>query len=480
MKKLCVLSLVILLSVTLISIEVLATGVSLTGIGGRATVFGGAFRGISNDWSAMYWNPAGLVQIKNMQFGGSLEFIAPHASYTMGLYNGQNMSVLTTNEVDAEAKKFIVPSFGFVYSTGDMAFGLSVFAPFGLGAQWDLFNTSNYNTAYPDIDYDDDLKIIDIHPTFSYKVSEKLSVGVGVSIIHSDIRIQMPKISPSPALAAQQTYAALGIGFNPTNSYVLTDVNLEGSGWGFGGNLGLLYKASEDLHIGVSARYYNDSSLDGSFTADSYLVNDQTAQATLGGALQLGAISQAQFNQLIVPFSGAVVPTTNDQNVTATMPLPMNIGVGFAYYGIENLMLSLDLDWTQWSSWDVINIDMSNGSQKQLTENWEDVIRIAVGLEYTMDNLSLRGGFYTENNATIDETLTPSIPDVNRRNVIIGGIGYTMGNINFHLLGEYFFIGERTVNDWVFTTGAAPQNDNFAGVYNASTFTLMGGFDFNF
>ena len=41
------------------------------GVGARAIGMGGAFTGVADDASAVYWNPAGLVQIKNMETVGS-------------------------------------------------------------------------------------------------------------------------------------------------------------------------------------------------------------------------------------------------------------------------------------------------------------------------------------------------------------------------------------------------------------------------
>lgn len=37
-----------------------AGGFALSGVGSRATSMAGAFRGLADDATAMYWNPAGL------------------------------------------------------------------------------------------------------------------------------------------------------------------------------------------------------------------------------------------------------------------------------------------------------------------------------------------------------------------------------------------------------------------------------------
>ena len=69
------------------SVSVFASGVALTGIGARATVLGGAYRGLANDWSAMYWNPAGLTQINGFHLGGSFEIVMPTVSYKANSFN---------------------------------------------------------------------------------------------------------------------------------------------------------------------------------------------------------------------------------------------------------------------------------------------------------------------------------------------------------------------------------------------------------
>ena len=42
------------------------------GVGARAMGMGGAFVSVANDFTALYWNPAGLAQIERMEFFGAL------------------------------------------------------------------------------------------------------------------------------------------------------------------------------------------------------------------------------------------------------------------------------------------------------------------------------------------------------------------------------------------------------------------------
>src|SRR5512143_3591146 len=47
----------------------LANGLNLNGFGARAAAMGGAFVGLADDYTAVFWNPAGLAQLKKPTFG---------------------------------------------------------------------------------------------------------------------------------------------------------------------------------------------------------------------------------------------------------------------------------------------------------------------------------------------------------------------------------------------------------------------------
>ena len=51
----------LLIGILGVSASLFASGVDLTGIGARATALGGNYRGVSNTWDGLFWNPAGLV-----------------------------------------------------------------------------------------------------------------------------------------------------------------------------------------------------------------------------------------------------------------------------------------------------------------------------------------------------------------------------------------------------------------------------------
>ncbi|MDZ7332088.1 MAG: outer membrane protein transport protein [candidate division KSB1 bacterium] len=476
--------------VLLIAGSVFASGVALTGIGARATALGGNYRAISNDWSAMFWNPAGLSQIQGFHIGGSFELITPTSKVTLAPY-ALPFAVYKTEEFKNEPKTFPIPAAGFVYGAEKMSFGLSVFAPFGLGAKWDAMNTAAYNPDYPEFDFEDDLQVIDIHPTFAYQVSDKLSVGLGGSVVLTNIMIRKPTTTPNPLLA-DPNYAPLKVGVlkplgldQPIYNYILTETKLEGDGIGFGFNLGLKYNLTECLSLGLSGNYYNDVSLDGKISATTYFAKaDQTKFATLQGTLntmvQQGMLSAAQAQQILGIYSGQKQVRYDNAKGDATLPLPMTLGAGLAFSGVENLLLSADVSWTQWSAWDVIPIEMEDGTKMELVENWKDGIRVGLGAEYTLlPSLKLRAGYYTEPSAIPDETLTITIPDISRRHALNFGASYHLGPLSVFASYEKIFIGDRIVSSWVMTQDKTGF-DNMAGTYKMDVNNFMFGLGYNF
>ena len=477
--------------VILISTSVFASGVGLTGIGARATALGGNFRGVANDWSAMYWNPAGLTQIKGMHFGFSTEAITPVGEYTFSQNSLMPFSVYRTGAVENEPVTFVIPAAGFVYGCEKMSFGLGIYVPFGLGSEWDVMNTEAYNPEYASIDYEDDLKVIAIQPTFAYQVSEKLSVGLGAIITYTDIIIRKPTTTPNPMIF-DPNYAALKDSvLHPmeldasTYNHILTEQELTGDGMSFGVNFGIKYDLSEDLSIGLSAIYYNDVTLDGKLSAATYGAKIPDAMLgklsqTLDGLIAKGQLTAEQKTQILGIYSGQKNVLLDQEAGDAKLPLPMTIGAGFAYKGIDKLLVSADLSWTQWSSWDVIEIEMENGTTTELVENWEDGIRFGLGLEYNLtEKLDVRAGYYTEPAAPPNETLTITIPDPGRRHGINIGASYDFGLFKFYASYEKLLVEDREVQDWEYNT-AANGYDNMAGMYKMNVNNIMAGFNFAF
>jgi long-chain fatty acid transport protein len=501
-------SLVLLCTTT----SVLASGVDLTGIGSRAQAMGGNYRAVADDWSAMYWNPAGLAFTKGIGVGASFELVVPKATFMVGNSQlGTHFSTVYRTERANEPQTFLLPSAGVTLNAGKLAFGIGVWAPFGLGSKWDLLrtaanNTGNvpglrfdtYSTKYPNFEYESNLQIIDVHPTISFKISDKLSVGAGASIIFNDIYIRQPVYIQNPYLynkTLAQTLDAVATGFLATTlagmrsspfDHLLTQAELKGNGTGYGANFGMTFKPTKNLSVGASVQWYADQKLDGTFQNTIYFPDvpayNSMAQtftdSVFTKALQAGLITGDQYFILANYFSGQVVDE-GKKDVKTSMPLPAKAGLGISYSGIRNLLISADVAYTQWSSWDKILVqNLNGGTEAELVENWENTIRFGFGLEYTAGTAKVRGGFYSEPPAAVDETLTVTIPDINRRNVVCFGLEFPVGPVSLALNYEHLFIADKTVGTWNYDTMTTAMN--LAGTYTMNVNNILVGLDYHF
>src|SRR4030066_1614033 len=76
-----------------------ASGMSLN-VGAKASALGGAFRGLADDWSAAWWNPAGLAYLKKSEANSILSIIVPRQKYEPNVLIGGSYPVGYRNNQD--------------------------------------------------------------------------------------------------------------------------------------------------------------------------------------------------------------------------------------------------------------------------------------------------------------------------------------------------------------------------------------------
>ncbi len=512
----CFISLLVIFAMS--TILVASSGTQIGTVGARSTAMGSAFVGLADDWSAAYFNPGGLTQFDSKwTIGISAGLIMPRGSYTAQPYPTAPtatppsfpFSGMYTNEVDATAQNFLVPALGIFYKANEkLTVGLGVYAPFGLGTEWDLLhvpdsygNTSGISKTE---EHYSDHQVINIQPTIAYELSDKISVGLGVSYITGMMILDQVKLPLNPVAASWATLqgaAAQIQALNPQfpsledlsmDQYrLLLENNLEGDGTAYGFNIGVHIKVSDKLSFGIAGRYATDLALEGTIEQTKIMHGDAEKMATLQALSQTlaaagDAATAAVVDQVIPVFSGQNV--TEEYDVEADLPLPMTISGGLAYKASPKLTLTADVHYSNWASWDAITVESQTEGKDdlELKEDWEDAIEICAGAEYlAMDTeakqLFLRGGFYTVNSPVPDETITPTILDPNRRYVVTAGLGLSMGKLSINFAGEIVLFGEKDIPQSAY--GFDPATgipDNYAGVYNfnAMVFTLGTSYSF--
>jgi long-chain fatty acid transport protein len=150
----------------------------IQGQGAAASAMGNAFAAQADDPSALHYNPAGMTQLRGIQFmagglisGGSTDFVSPIGVTATGDRNGTVAwpppvhTYITMNVKDLG-----------LTALGNLSVGIGLTVPFGSLTRWPSdgpFRTATTFSALP---------LLDIKPTLAYKVTENVSLGLGADI----------------------------------------------------------------------------------------------------------------------------------------------------------------------------------------------------------------------------------------------------------------------------------------------------------
>ena len=449
-----------------------AGGFALSGVGSKSQSMGGNFRALADDGTAIYWNPAGLGFFGENHLLLAGTGILPSNKYE---YTGANPGWIK-EEVEAEKNLFLFPNL-YAVKGGEsrLKYGLGLFVPAGLGATWDsyklpetmpvptgvdslgnpVFSPLTWKDGFPTNDLKSSIAVIDVHPTVAYQITPCLSFGMGVSLMYGKVTIVklMPHIHADP----DSSYGY----------YMPTLFKMEGDGYGYGANFGLLFK-KDRLGVGLTGKLPSIIKLEGDANVDLYVNNVISAGMT--GPLAVG------------PFNAST-----KTGGKADLKLPGDIGLGLKYDITDKWLVTADFVYTTWSEFDRVDIDLdpanlvlqaphpanpdsmvtfaSIPADRTLPTDWEDTIRFGIGTQYQLsDCLALRAGYYYDDTPIPDETMTPTFPDINEKHSLNLGAGYTMGNWSFELNYQNIMFPEREITTQTYDANMVPVNN--VGIYN--------------
>jgi long-chain fatty acid transport protein len=435
-------------------------GFALPGVGSKALSMGGAFRGLADDWSASFWNPAGLALLPKSEFNSNLYTFNFRPEYTAKVEFGQDGYVYSVGYEDAtfypEDRVLFLPSFsGFYKFTQLEGFsgGMAFFVPYKLQSRWDVYKPPDEygNTVpYPKFDHETNILIWDLHPTVAKDFMEgKLSLGAGLSIQRANFELRRVVLTPTI--------------FPRPYEYFPVDWFLKTNGWGVGLNIGILYKASPKLQFGFSYRSPVDIKLKGNLDLEMYY-------------------------PMAKPYYEGGTYKYSDGDFETTLPLPGDLGVGVAFKPLERITLTFDVNSTNWSRLDksetkdlFLTMDTSgyyypNVKKSELPFDWDNVTRVSLGGEYLFgENLFIRGGYFFEKSPIPNSTFTMLFPDVGDKNCFNLGLSYRLNSFELGCNYELVTHKKRVV------TSMVDQNqdglfDNLPGDYkmtlHSSCFSL--------
>lgn len=380
----------------------------LEGVGPISRAMGGTATAFNVGAAGMMTNPA------------TLSLMAPGSEFYLGLdlittdINVKNQVTGESVSSDTHASNrgpYLAPELAFTHRNGELTLGVGAFAQGGLGTEYgnNSFLSRAAGGLNTGLDNSSRLLVLNIPFAASYQVNDKLAVGGSIDAMWQGLNLNL-------LLGAGQVGALIGAGrVNGSLLPVLGGLpDLRGAhfsltkneplasgveSWGFGGRLGMTYKASNDTMLGLD------------YAMESHM-NDLEGRATLTAIDGIAGQIPLQGNIKLRNFQ-----------------MPAKLDVGLSHRFNDQWMMAVDVSQVFWEhAMKDINVGfVTDGGQTlniQLPQNYKDQTILALGVAYQTGNWTLRSGARLATQALRSETLFAVIPATPRKH-ISAGFSYT-------------------------------------------------------
>jgi len=363
----------------LFSSPLFAEGFRILDHGAAATGQGAAFSAQADDPSALHYNPAGMTQLKGIQFsagtlliGGSIDFKSaqgPNVDGDLGgsIANPPPSTLFLTAHLPALGLK----------NLPNWTVGIGVTSPFALQVEYPD------NSLIAPVTTSASLPLLDIKPTFAYKLNNYISIGGGLDIYtfasflgEGQAELQQ---SPAPGFNLEANGTDTALGFNASMLWTPLRNAAEKPIL----NLGFVYRNGANLN------------LDGDFLAN-----------------------------------GAKMA-----NASTTIELPDVYTWAIAGWPIRNAKhewkIEVDVEYADWTDFKNLDLKLSNGAVISQPRNYGDAWIFMVGTEFKVLSpptlpkwdVSFRTGYLRSETPVPSRDFDPSNPDADF-NAFSAGVGF--------------------------------------------------------
>jgi len=400
-----------------------------------AVGMGGAFVGEADRPSAVYYNPAGIVQMDTMEFSGGITWLQPQIKF-------ESLTSGNGNTSEMKQDNYIFPA---IFATAPVIkdklyIGAGEASDFGAGNDWHADSFSRYDTVK------DSIENKDIMLVAAYKINDRWSVGAGAID-------DLSKFEHDQALS--QNNGVDGDALFKANDHA----------WGF--TLASLFKLNDQNQFGLTYK----SPIHHTYNGTLYLnnLNNSPTFGPLGGGFP-GGYSDV--------FGASSLTTKAVQKLT----LPQSVTLGYSLKPTSKWKVNFDLEWTDWSNTEQQIIYYPNTSAKQAsilaTDNpqqrsWRSVWSESLGTEYGItDTFRIRGGYDHHQSPVPKNTYDTAFPDSNY-NAVSTGFGFDITkNITIDIGYVAVFYQPRSIKNAQGVALSAALGGKYSEFVNIGTATL--------
>jgi long-chain fatty acid transport protein len=346
-----------------LTFQMFAGGFQVNLQGQKQTGMGHAGIGLALDNAALVFNPGALIFVDSLgSFSAGASFIIPR---TVFLDPNSTYVAQTINHTGTPLS--VYANFK-IKKNSPLTFGFGLYNPFGSRVQWEDDWKGQFLLR------EISLKTFFYQPTLSYKITEKLGIGVGYIFANGDFSLRK-------GVPIQDSLGNYG------------EATLAGKATGKGFNAGVYYKHDDIFSLGVNYR-----------SAVKVKVENGTADFS-------SAQTVSQYFQ--------------DSTFNTQLNLPFMASIGLGYHLNNKVKIALDINYVGWKSYDSLNIDFAKNSDKLADvaspRLYKNTFIFRTGLQYQISEIfCIRAGAYYDQSPVKDGYLTPETPDSDKIGVSTG------------------------------------------------------------
>lgn len=352
----------LLIFLLLAPLSIFAQGYQLNLQGTRQIGKGSTGIAQPTDATALFTNPGSAAFLKQNDFTAGI-----HPAFSRGVFTDAHSN--TTNKTDNPVEFPFNASLLLGEISEKWNFGLSIFTPYGSTNRWEEGSVGRFDIK------EISLLSVSFQPTVSYQINDQWGVGAGFIYTFGMVSIK----KDLPLQFADGRYA---------------ESEIKSNAHGFSANVGVYYKASDKLSLGLSYRSPIDM--------------------------------KASDGEVIFDVPASVAGNFPEQGIKATLPLPQVVGLGVSYKPDSLWVVNAEAYLADWSKYDVIKIDfvdkpVAGENSTELIRHYKTGYSFRLGAEYLPGkNYELRAGVTFNKTPIPNDYVSPDVPDANRLSPSVG------------------------------------------------------------
>ncbi len=315
---------------------------------------------------------------------------------------------------DMKDKVYPLPHVYGAMPLGDK-FGLSmaINVPYGLTTEWHNNWPGKFYAVYTE------LRCLFISPAVAIKPLDWISFSAGPNFVYATADMRKAVTPRVPGLKT----------------------NMNGEDWAYGYTVSMIAKPIKDWSFGV----------------------------TYHSQVDIGLRGTARYTMALPPFQKS--------DMWLDVSLPRTVSLGVATTAIKNFTFSMDIVWTDWSSYESLDFvyEKAPGTAKpgvvRIPRNWEDAWAFKFGAEYTYNQMwQFRVAYAYDKSPIKNKYREPTLP-TNDRHVFSVGLGWNYKHMGIDASYTYVLVENG---------GTSPMTPTLDGTYKGQAHVIGTSFRWSF